>query len=234
MLNRVKILYCSDRATYLEMLRKSDVFTGLRVPNILRGYINNLILTEQVASKRGILKYLSITYQGDLLTKEEIETIAPGLKSSLLYVSTTNRFTTISIFNNNLTYILKQTEIILKYLETITITERPKINISTDLDGIKGIRYMCSDISSYMDIIQFTTLEQQKGDIYLGLADLSDELVGMLLLSSINANGNLKIHLLCNNIDRDIWKLRGIEILQRLNVNLNFDILDTILIAEEV
>ena len=66
MSSNTKILYCSDRDKYLEILRQKDIFTSLRMPNSVRNYINNVILSEQVASKRGILKYLTICYQGDV------------------------------------------------------------------------------------------------------------------------------------------------------------------------
>ena len=225
MSSNTKILYCSDRDKYLEILRQKDIFTSLRMPNSVRNYINNVILSEQVASKRGILKYLTICYQGDIITKEQLEADIPSLKEVMLSVHTTNNYTTISIFNNNLTFILRQTELILERLNNCKILEKPKINVSTDLDGIRGICYICNDISSYMDIIQLTTL---KGDIIIGLTDLPDEFVSFLLISCINANGRLKIHLLCDEVDMDIWKLRGIENLQRMNVNIDFSILDEI------
>lgn len=229
MSDRIKILYCSNKEKYLEILKRKDIFASLRVPNSLRDHINNIILTEQIASKRGILKYLTICYQGEVLTREQIEQAVPSLKETMYSIHTTNNYTTFSIFNNNLTYILKQTEEILNELSNRRITEPPKINISTDLDGIQGIQYLCSDISSYMDIIQLTTLNSQAGDIILGITDLPDEFISFLLISSINANGRLKIYLMCDEVDREIWKLRGIEILQRMNVNIDFSILDTII-----
>ena len=225
----VNITYCSDKEMFSELLKRHNIYTSLRIPNTIRKYVNNIILTEQLVNKRGILKFISICYEGDKVTRQELLEAVPALGETQFYTDTTNRHTSICIFYNNLTALLRQTEGIMKLLEDYNLVEDPRINISTDLADIKGTHYICHDIAAYLNIIQFTSISEQKGDIILGLNDLSEEFVSAILLSCINTAGRIKVFLKCEDFDKDLWKLRSIESLQKLYVNIDFSILDAII-----
>lgn len=231
-MDTVQILYSNSDERFKHLLDEEYVYQVLRVPSTLKEYLNCVIVLPQTVSKRGAGKYASFVFNRDQINKEAIIDDVSRFGKSKVYVNYLNSYVTVTIFNNNLTSLMKSLEYLIKTYAGSSMI-KPTVNISTDVPEATVKTIYCRNIMSLIEYFQLTSLREQEGSLYLDIDTFPTEFIPMVLSNCINLGGRLKVILDCSESDRKLWINRGIQTLQELNVNLDFSVLYDSVILEK-
>lgn len=233
------ITYAS-REKLCELIEREKVSSDLRLPKILKNLIKNIVIYGQVWGRRGNTKLISLVlFTNQINNNKDIldnicELIYEDEPSSTVTFHPTQFTMSVNIFSKNLANILKALTRLVGYLTNELEIEEDliNVNISTDLPNWTGTNFYLTDVCSFVNTLQITSLDSQHGSIYLSPEEVDDVELLILVQAALSVFPRMAIKVDCDEIAKDFLVRKIESLVFETKSQINMSHLKDILICE--